>query len=94
MLKGPKEGYATKIAEKKWRIADGSKASTDIGNDEDKKNDVVSCDPISIHSYPRANQKHGGSCRSEKIRKKCAQGQKANISNGCGGSCNTDPDSP
>jgi hypothetical protein len=72
MLKGPKEGHATKIAEEQWRIADGGKTTPDICYDEDKKNDVMTCDPISIHSYPRANQKHGGPCGSEKVGKKGA----------------------
>ena len=83
MLRHPPKWHALQIAEKQRRITDGRQAAADIGDDENKKNDVMRRDAILVHPDPGPDQEHRRAGCPQKICEHRADEQKNHIGQRC-----------
>jgi hypothetical protein len=79
-LQSPKKWDSAKVPKKKGGIANGGKATPDIGYDKDKENDMKTGNAVSIHPNPRPDEQHGGTGCSEDIGQKAPEAQKDDVS--------------
>ena len=79
MFGDPPEWNSLQVAKKQWRVANRRETAAHVGDDEDKKNDVVRRETVFVHPQPGADQQHGRAGGPEKIGKYRADEQKDHV---------------
>ncbi len=77
---GPEEINALQVAQEKRRVSQGCKGAADIGNKEDKEDNLVhTVFAVGIGSKQRADEQHGSTRCSHPAGQQCPHCQKAGI---------------
>ncbi len=61
------------------KIGAAGQTTTDIGDNKNEKDDVVTGDTIFVHTNPRTNQQHGSAGGAQYVSRNTADGQKKRV---------------